>query len=208
MATTILNHPLIDHKLTIMRNKETGTKEFRQNLDEIAMLMAYEVTKGLPLKNVEIVTPICSMTGKQLVRPIILVPILRAGLGLVDGFKAVIPTAKVGHIGMARNEETLQPEEYYAKFPSCLDQADVIVVDPMLATGGSATAAINNIKKRGAKYIKLACLVAAPEGIEVIEKNHPDVDLVVAALDEKLNEKGYIVPGLGDAGDRLFGTDE
>ena len=151
MATTILNHPLIDHKLTIMRNKETGTKEFRQNLDEIAMLMAYEVTKGLPLKNVEIVTPICSMTGKQLVRPIILVPILRAGLGLVDGFKAVIPTAKVGHIGMARNEETLQPEEYYAKFPSCLDQADVIVVDPMLATGGSATAAINNIKKRGAK---------------------------------------------------------
>lgn len=208
MATTILNHPLIDHKLTIMRNKETGTKEFRQNLDEIAMLMAYEVTKGLPLKNAEIVTPICSMTGKQLVRPIILVPILRAGLGLVDGFKAVIPTAKVGHIGMARNEETLQPEEYYAKFPSCLDQADVIVVDPMLATGGSATAAINNIKKRGAKYIKLACLVAAPEGIEVIEKNHPDVDLVVAALDEKLNEKGYIVPGLGDAGDRLFGTDE
>ena len=208
MATTILNHPLIYHKLKIMRNKETGTKEFRQNLDEIAMLMAYEVTKGLPLKNVEIVTPICSMTGKQLVRPIILVPILRAGLGLVDGFKAVIPTAKVGHIGMARNEETLQPEEYYAKFPSCLDQADVIVVDPMLATGGSATAAINNIKKRGAKYIKLACLVAAPEGIEVIEKNHPDVDLVVAALDEKLNEKGYIVPGLGDAGDRLFGTDE
>lgn len=208
MATTILNHPLIDHKLTIMRNKETGTKEFRQNLDEIAMLMAYEVTKGLPLKNVEIVTPICPMTGKQLVRPIILVPILRAGLGLVDGFKAVIPTAKVGHIGMARNEETLQPEEYYAKFPSCLDQADVIVVDPMLATGGSATAAINNIKKRGAKYIKLACLVAAPEGIEVIERNHPDVDLVVAALDEKLNEKGYIVPGLGDAGDRLFGTDE
>ncbi|MFR7592132.1 MAG: uracil phosphoribosyltransferase [Longibaculum sp.] len=208
MATTILNHPLIDHKLTIMRNKETGTKEFRQNLDEIAMLMAYEVTKGLPLKNVEIVTPICPMTGKQLVRPIILVPILRAGLGLVDGFKAVIPTAKVGHIGMARNEETLQPEEYYAKFPSCLDQADVIVVDPMLATGGSATAAINNIKKRGAKYIKLACLVAAPDGIEVIERNHPDVDLVVAALDEKLNEKGYIVPGLGDAGDRLFGTDE
>lgn len=208
MATTILNHPLIDHKLTIMRNKETGTKEFRQNLDEIAMLMAYEVTKGLPLKNVEVVTPICPMTGKELVRPIILVPILRAGLGLVDGFKTIIPTAKVGHIGMARNEDTLQPEEYYAKFPSCLDQADVIVVDPMLATGGSASAALNNIKKRGARYIKLACLVAAPEGIAVIEREHPDVDLVVAALDEKLNEKGYIVPGLGDAGDRLFGTDE
>lgn len=208
MATIILNHPLIDHKLTIMRDKDTGTKEFRQNLDEIAMLMAYEVTKGLPLKNIEIVTPICPMTGKELVRPIILVPILRAGLGLVDGFKAVIPTAKVGHIGMARNESTLQPEEYYAKFPSCLDQADVIVVDPMLATGGSASAALNNIKKRGAKYIKLACLVAAPEGIAAIEKDHPDVDLVVAALDEKLNEKGYIVPGLGDAGDRLFGTEE
>ena len=170
--------------------------------------MAYEVTKGLPLKNKEIITPICPMTGKELVRPIVLVPILRAGLGLVDGFKAIIPTAKVGHIGMARNEETLEPEEYYAKFPSCLDSADVIVVDPMLATGGSASAAIANIKKRGAKYIKLACLVAAPEGIAVIERDHPDVDLIVAALDEKLNEKGYIVPGLGDAGDRLFGTDE
>ena len=200
MATTILNHPLIDHKLTIIRNKDTGTKEFRQNLDEIAMLMAYEVTKGLPTKNIEVVTPICQMTGKELVRPIILVPILRAGLGLVDGFKTIIPTAKVGHIGMARNEATLEPEEYYAKFPSCLDAADVIVVDPMLATGGSASAAIVNIK--------LACLVAAPEGIAVIERDHPDVDLVVAALDEKLNEKGYIVPGLGDAGDRLFGTDE
>ncbi|WP_028042653.1 uracil phosphoribosyltransferase [Candidatus Stoquefichus massiliensis] len=208
MATIILNHPLIDHKLTIMRDKDTGTKEFRQNLDEIAMLMAYEVTKGLPLKNVEIVTPICPMTGKELVRPIVLVPILRAGLGLVDGFKAIIPNAKVGHIGMARNEKTLLPEEYYAKFPSCLDQADVIVVDPMLATGGSASAALTNIKKRGAKYIKLACLVAAPEGIAAIEKAHPDIDLIVAALDEKLNEKGYIVPGLGDAGDRLFGTDE
>lgn len=208
MATIILNHPLIDHKLTIMRSKDTGTKEFRQNLDEIAMLMAYEVTKGLPLKNVEIVTPICPMTGKELVRPVVLVPILRAGLGLVDGFKAIIPNAKVGHIGMARNEETLQPEEYYAKFPACLDHADVIVVDPMLATGGSASAALTNIKKRGAKYIKLACLVAAPEGIAAIEEAHPDVDLVVAALDEKLNEKGYIVPGLGDAGDRLFGTEE
>lgn len=208
MATTILNHPLIEHKLTIMRDKETGTKEFRQNLDEIAMLMAYEVTKGLPVKTKEIVTPICPMTGKELVRPIVLVPILRAGLGLVDGFKAIMPTAKVGHIGMSRNEETLEPEEYYAKFPSCLPEADVIVVDPMLATGGSASAAIKNIKKRGARYIKLACLVAAPEGIAVIEKEHPDVDLVVAALDEKLNDKGYIVPGLGDAGDRLFGTVE
>lgn len=206
MATTILNHPLIDHKLTIMRDKETGTKEFRQNLDEIAMLMAYEVTRGLSVKNIEIETPVCHMTGKTLVRPIVLVPILRAGLGLVDGFKTIIPTAKVGHIGMARNEETLLPEEYYAKFPNCLAEADVIVVDPMLATGGSASAALTNIKKRGAKHIKLACLVAAPEGVNVIENNHPDVDLIIAALDEKLNDKGYIVPGLGDAGDRLFGT--
>ena len=208
MATLILNHPLIEHKLTIMRNKDTGTKEFRQNLDEIAMLMGYEVTKSLPTKNIEIQTPLCPMTGKQLVRPIVLVPILRAGLGLVDGFKAIIPTAKVGHIGMARNEETLEPEEYYDKFPKCLPKADVIVVDPMLATGGSASAAITNIKKRGAKHIKLACLVAAPEGIEVIERDHPDIDVIVCALDEKLNEKGYIVPGLGDAGDRLFGTIE
>ncbi len=208
MATTILNHPLIDHKLTIMRNKDTGTKEFRQNLDEIAMLMAYEVTKKIPTKNIKIETPICSMTGKQMVRTNVLVPILRAGLGLVDGFKAVIPTAKVGHIGMARDEETLEPEEYYAKFPSCLPEANVIVLDPMLATGGSASAAINNIKKRGAKYITFACLVAAPEGIEAIETKHPDVDLIVCALDEKLNDKGYIVPGLGDAGDRLFGTVE
>ena len=207
MATTILNHPLVDHKLTIMRDENTGTKEFRQNLDEIAMLLCYEVTKTLPLKSKLITTPICQMTGKELVRPIVLVPILRAGLGLIDGFKAIIPTAKVGHIGLARNEETLEPEEYYAKFPSCLPNAEVIVVDPMLATGGSASAAIANIKKRGAKYIKLACLVAAPEGVAVIENDHPDVDLIVAALDEKLNEKGYIVPGLGDAGDRLFGTD-
>lgn len=208
MTTTILNHPLIDHKLTIMRNKDTGTKEFRQNLDEIAMLMAYEATKGLPVKNKSIVTPICEMTGKELVRPIVLVPVLRAGLGLVDGFKTVMPTAKVGHIGMYRNEETLEPVEYYAKFPSCLDKADVFVLDPMLATGGSASAAIENIKKRGAHNIRLCCLVAAPEGISVIENNHSDVDLIVCALDEGLNDKGYIVPGLGDAGDRLYGTDD
>ena len=207
MAIIILNHPLIDHKLTIMRNKETGTKEFRQNLDEIAMLMAYEVTKNLPLQNIEIETPICAMTGKKLVRPIVLVPILRAGLGLVDGFKTIIPTAKVGHIGMSRNEETLEPEEYYAKFPSCLKESDVFVLDPMLATGGSACAAITNIKKRGARNIKLACLVAAPEGIQMLEREHPDVDLIIAAVDEKLNDKGYIVTGLGDAGDRLFGTE-
>lgn len=208
MTITILNHPFIEHKLTIMRKRETGTKEFRQNLDEIAMLMAYEVTKSLPTKNINIETPLCSMTGKELIRPIVLIPILRAGLGMVDGFKAIIPTAKVGHIGMKRNEETLEPEEYYAKFPSCLTESDVIIVDPMLATGGSSSAAITNIKKRGAKHIKLVCLVAAPEGIEVIKKDHSDVDLYIASLDEKLNDKGYIVPGLGDAGDRLFGTQE
>lgn len=207
MATTILNHALIDHKLTIMRDKDTKTIVFKDNLDEIAMLMAYEVTKELPLVDKEIVTPICPMIGKELKKQIILVPILRAGIGLVDGFRRIIPTAKIGHIGMARNEETLIPEEYYAKFPSGLEDSIVIIVDPMLATGGSASAAITNIKARGAKDIRLVCLVGAPEGVKVIEEDHPDVELILATLDEKLNEKGYIVPGLGDAGDRLFGTD-
>lgn len=196
MATTILNHALIDHKLTIMRDKDTKTIVFKDNLDEIAMLMAYEVTKELPLVDKEIVTPICPMIGKELKKQIILVPILRAGIGLVDGFRRIIPTAKIGHIGMARNEETLIPED-----------SIVIIVDPMLATGGSASAAITNIKARGAKDIRLVCLVGAPEGVKVIEEDHPDVELILATLDEKLNEKGYIVPGLGDAGDRLFGTD-
>ncbi|EEO31064.1 uracil phosphoribosyltransferase [Coprobacillus sp. D7] len=207
MATTILNHALIDHKLTIMRDKDTKTIVFKDNLDEIAMLMAYEVTKELPLVDKEIVIPICPMIGKELKKQIILVPILRAGIGLVDGFRRIIPTAKIGHIGMARNEETLIPEEYYAKFPSGLEDSIVIIVDPMLATGGSASAAITNIKARGAKDIRLVCLVGAPEGVKVIEEDHPDVELILATLDEKLNEKGYIVPGLGDAGDRLFGTD-
>ena len=207
MATTILNHALINHKLTIMRDKNTKTIVFKDNLDEIAMLMAYEVTKELPLSNKQIETPICPTIGKVLQKQIVLVPILRAGIGLVDGFRRIIPTAKIGHIGMARNEETLDPEEYYAKFPSGLEDSIVIIVDPMLATGGSASAAITNIKARGAKDIRLVCLVAAPEGVKVIEEQHPDVDLVLAALDEKLTDKGYIVPGLGDAGDRLFGTD-
>ena len=206
MATTILNHPLVDHKLTIMRDVNTGTKEFRQNLDEIAMLLCYEVTKTLPLKSKLITTPICPMTGKELVRPIVLVPILRAGLGLIDGFKAIIPTAKVGHIGMARNEETLEPEEYYAKFPTSIVDSIVLVVDPMLATGGSASAAITMLKKRGCKDIRYVGLVGAPEGVKTLQNDHPDVDIYLAALDEKLNEKGYIVPGLGDCGDRLFGT--
>ena len=207
MVTKILNHALIDHKLTVMRDKLTKTNIFKQNLDEIAMLMAYEVTKDLPIVDKAIETPLTTMTGKQLHKEVVLVPILRAGLGLVDGFRSIIPTAKVGHIGMARNEETLQPVEYYAKFPSDLDKAVVIVVDPMLATGGSAIDAIENIKKRGAKNIKLACVVGAPEGVKAIEEKHPDVELYLGALDSHLNEKGYIVPGLGDAGDRLFGTE-
>ena len=206
MSTTILNHPLISHKLTIMRNKETELQFFKQNLDEIAMLMAYEVTKDLAVQDKPIETPVCPTIGKELVKPIILVPILRAGLGLLQGFQTVIPMAKVGHIGMERNEETLEPTEYYAKFPSDLKDADIIVVDPMLATGGSACDAIENIKKRGAKSIRFACLVAAPQGVKVLEEKHPDVDIYIAALDEGLNDKGYIVPGLGDAGDRLFGT--
>lgn len=207
MATTIMNHPLIDHKLTVMRDKETKSNIFKQNLDEIAMLMAYVATKDLPLKNKEIETPITSMTAKELKRDVVLVPILRAGLGLVDGFRTIIPTAKVGHIGMARNEETLLPIEYYAKFPKELDVADVLIVDPMLATGGSAIDAIESVKSRGAKYIKLVCLVGAPEGLKAVEEKHPDVDIYLGTLDSHLNEKGYIVPGLGDAGDRLFGTE-
>lgn len=202
----VLNHALIKHKLSIMREEKTSNYIFKQNLDEIAMLMAYEVTKDYPLKEKEIVTPICKTTGYELDKDIILVPILRAGVGLVDGFRRIIPTAKVGHIGMYRDEETLIPHEYYAKFPKGLEDAKVIVLDPMLATGGSADMAIQNIKDRGAKDIELVCLVGAPEGVKYIEERHPDVKLTLAALDEKLNDKGYIVPGLGDAGDRLFGT--
>lgn len=207
MATTVLDHALINHKLSIMRDKNTNTIVFKENLDEIAMLMAYEVTKDLPLVEYPVETPICKTVGKKLAKQIILVPILRAGIGSVDGFRRIIPSAKVGHIGLQRDEETLQPIEYYAKFPKGIEDAIVIVVDPMLATGGSASATITSLKKRGAKNIHLVCLLAAPEGVAVIEKEHPDVNLTLAALDDKLNSKGYIVPGLGDAGDRLFGTD-
>lgn len=207
MATTVLNHALIKHKLTIMRDKNTSTYIFKQNLDEIAKLMAYEVTRNVPIRDKVIETPVCQMVGKEIDQQIVLVPILRAGIGLVDGFRDIIPTAKIGHIGMYRDEETLIPHEYYARFPSGLEDSLVIVVDPMLATGGSASMAIQNIKNRGAKNILLVCLVGAPEGVALIEKEHPDVNITLAALDEKLNEHGYIVPGLGDAGDRLFGTD-
>ena len=203
---TVLNHPLITHKLTLMRDEKTGTKDFRQSLDEIAELMAYEVCRDLPLEEVEVQTPISKMKGAKISKEVVIVPILRAGIGLLDGIRRLVPTAKVGFIGLYRDEETLQPVEYFAKFPKALEDAVVLVVDPMLATGGSAVDAIKLVKDRGAKNIKLVCLVGAPEGVKAMEENHPDVDIYLAALDEKLNENGYIVPGLGDAGDRIFGT--
>ena len=203
---TVLDHSLIKHKLSIMRDAETSTYIFKQNLDEIAKLMAYEVTRNVPIVEKKIKTPICETIGFEMAEKIVLVPILRAGIGLVDGFRDIIPTAKIGHIGMYRDKHTLEPHEYYAKFPKDMDRSIVIVTDPMLATGGSAAAAITNIKSRGAKKIMLVCLVGVPEGVARVEKEHPDVDITLAALDDHLNEKGFIVPGLGDAGDRLFGT--
>ena len=202
----VLNHPLITHKLTQMRQTSTTTKDFRQYLDEIAGLMAYEITRDLPTVEIDIVTPVAPTKQKEVQKEVVLVPILRAGLGMINGIHGLVPTAKVGFVGLYRDEETLEPHEYYAKFPSNLGEAVVMVLDPMLATGGSASAAIELIKKRGAKTIKLVCLVGAPERVKTIENDHPDVDIYLAALDEKLNDKGYIVPGLGDAGDRIFGT--
>ena len=203
---TVLNHPLITHKLAIMRDEKTCTKDFSQQLDEIASLMAYEVSRDLPVKDVEVKTPMAVCKTQILAKDVILVPILRAGMGMTQGIRNLIPTAKVGFIGLYRNEETLEPVEYFAKFPKNLDDAIVMVLDPMLATGGSSSAALDMIKKRGAKNIKLVCLVGAPEGVKYVEEHHPDVDIYLAALDEKLNDIGYIVPGLGDAGDRIFGT--
>nr|TVU87555.1 uracil phosphoribosyltransferase [Lactobacillus jensenii] len=204
---TVLNHPLIQHKLTIIRKKDTGTNEFRQIVGEIGGLMVYEMTRDLPLKNVEIETPIGKTTQKELAgKKLVIVPILRAGLGMVDGVLQMIPSAKVGHIGMYRDEETLKPHEYFFKMPQDIEERDVIIVDPMLATGGSANMAIDALKKRGAKNIRLAVFVAAPEGVKNIQEAHPDVDIYAAAEDEKLMDNGYIFPGLGDAGDRLFGT--
>ena len=203
----VLNHPLIQHKLTIMRKKETGPKEFRELLEEISTLMVYEVTRDLPTEEVEVETPVALARTKVLAgRKLALVPILRAGLGMVDGMLNLIPAAKVGHIGMYRNEETLVPVEYYCKLPNDINEREVFVLDPMLATGGSACDAIGQIKKRGAKHIKFIGLVAAPQGLKALHEAHPDVDIYVGALDEKLNDNGYIVPGLGDAGDRIFGT--
>lgn len=203
----ILNHPLIQHKLSIMRDKNTGTKEFRELLDEISMLMVYEVTRDLPTEEIEVETPIKHTKTFTLAgMPVGVVPILRAGLGMVGGIMNLIPTAKVGHIGLYRDPDTLEPVEYYCKLPLDAEQRLLLVLDPMLATGGSASAAIGFLKQRGCHNIKLVNLIAAPEGVARIERDHPDVDIYVAALDERLNEHGYIIPGLGDAGDRLFGT--
>ena len=207
MNVHVIDHPLIQHKLTIMRMKETGTKDFREPLEEISMLMAYEITRDFPLKDVEIETPICKCKEKMLAgKKVGVVPILRAGLGMLNGVVNMIPAARVGHVGMYRDPKTLKPVEYYCKLPGDVAERTLIVVDPMLATGGSSSAALSLLKEKGAKHIILMCLVAAPEGIRVINHDHPDVPLYVAAIDEKLNEKGYIVPGLGDAGDRIFGT--
>ncbi len=204
---TIFDHPLIQHKLSILRDKRTSSKDFRELVSEIAMLMCYEATRDLPLQNVEIETPICKTTVKQLAgKKLAVVPILRAGLGMVDGMLRMVPSARVGHIGLYRDETTMQPVEYFCKLPKDIEKRDVFVVDPMLATGGSGIDAISQIKQRHPKSIRFLCLIAAPEGIAALSKAHPDVHIYCAAQDEKLNDKCYIVPGLGDAGDRIFGT--
>ncbi len=203
----VLDHPLIQHKLTYIRSRDTGTKEFRALVQEVAMFMAYEITRDLPLVETTVETPVATATSRVIAgKTLALVPVLRAGLGMVDGILNMIPNAKVGHVGLYRDPESLQPVEYYCKLPAHLEERDVIVVDPMLATGGSAAAAITAVKCRGAASVKLMCLVAAPQGIERVQAAHADVDIYCAAVDEGLNDHGYIVPGLGDAGDRLFGT--
>jgi uracil phosphoribosyltransferase len=204
---TIMDHPLIQHKISLIRNKKTGTRDFRTIISEIAMLECYESTRDLKIEDVEVETPIQKTTGKKLAgKKLAIVPILRAGLGMVSGIESLIPSAKVGHIGMYRDPETLEPVEYYCKLPADIEKRDIFIVDPMLATGGSACDAINALKERGCKSIRFLCIIAAPEGLERLQREHPDVDIVVGALDEKLNDHGYIVPGLGDAGDRIFGT--
>ncbi len=203
----VINHPLVQHKLTYLRDENTGSKEFRELVSELAMLLTYEATRDLPLEETMVKTPVAEaktfvLSGKKLG----IVPILRAGLGMVDGMTSLIPAARVGHIGLYRDPQTLKPVDYYSKLPPDTSERDMIIVDPMLATGGSAVAGIDVIKRAGAKSVKLVCIIAAPEGVEAVQTAHPDVDIFIAAIDEKLNEHGYIVPGLGDAGDRLFGT--
>ena len=203
----VMDHPLIQHKVGLIRKKETGSKEFRELIGEIAMYMCYEATRDLKLTDIEIETPICRTTVKELSgKKLAVVPILRAGLGMVEGMLAMIPAAKVGHIGLYRDPETLKPVEYYCKLPADSNEREVFVVDPMLATGGSAVAAIQMLKDKGVKNIRFLCIIAAPEGVEAMKKAHPDVDIYIGALDQHLNEHGYIVPGLGDAGDHIFGT--
>lgn len=208
LKINVIDHPLVQHKLTLMRKAETGTKDFRELLEEISMLMAYEITRDLPLTDVQIKTPVTSCTSKILAagKKMGLVPILRAGLGMVDGIVNLIPTIRIGHIGMYRDPKTLKPVEYYCKLPNDVSERMFIVIDPMLATGGSASAALSLLKKKGAQHIIFLCLVSAPEGIRVLNKEHPDIKIYTAAVDECLNDHGYIVPGLGDAGDRIFGT--
>ena len=203
----VMDHPLIQHKINCIRKEDVGTKEFRQIVSEIAALMCFEATRDLKLQDVKIKTPICEMVGKELSgKKLAVVPILRAGLGMVDGMLSMIPTAKVGHIGLYRDPDTYEPVEYYCKLPADCDEREVFVVDPMLATGGSSVAAIQMLKDKGVKNIRFMCIIAAPEGVERMQKEHPDVDVYIGALDERLNEHKYIVPGLGDAGDRIFGT--
>ena len=203
----VIDHPLIVHKLSIMRNKRTGSKDFRELLNEIAMLMGYELTRDLPLEDIVIETPVSKMTAKKISgKKLAIVPILRAGLGMVDGLQTLVPVAKVGHIGLYRDPDTHKPVEYYCKLPLDIEERTVILVDPMLATGGSAVDALTMLKDKGCKDIRFMCLVAAPEGVKAVQEAHPDIDIFTAALDEKLNEHAYIVPGLGDAGDRIFGT--
>lgn len=205
--TVIMEHPLIRHKIGIIRREETGSRDFRNLISEIAMLMCYEATRDLKLTDIEITTPICKAVVQELEgKKLAIVPILRAGLGMVDGMLMMIPAAKVGHIGLYRNEETLEPVEYYCKLPKDCAERDIFVVDPMLATGGSASAAITMLKDKGVKNIRFMCIIAAPEGLKRMQKDHPDVDIYIGAMDECLNEQGYIVPGLGDAGDRIFGS--
>lgn len=203
----VMDHPLIQHKLSKLRDKDTGVKQFRELVDEIATLMAYEATRDLPLEEVDVETPIARAKTKVIAgRKLAIIPILRAGLGMVDGMLSLVPSAKVGHIGLYRDPDTTEPVEYYCKLPVDVEQRDIFVVDPMLATGGSASDAITKLKERGCSNIKLVCIIAAPEGVAAVREKHPDVDLYVASIDEKLNDHAYIVPGLGDAGDRLFGT--